>query len=94
MDARHAEYKIPGGKLLVVDLRVEAGRLRDVRLSGDFFLEPPETLDAFNAALDGQPAEGDDDGLLRRLQAAVGPEVMMYGITLEGIVVVIRRALS
>jgi len=33
----HGEYKIPGGKLIVVDLDVIDGALRDVVLSGDFF---------------------------------------------------------
>jgi hypothetical protein len=91
---RHAEYKIPGGKLLVVDLRVENGHLHDVRLSGDFFLEPPETLDAIDAALVGLPADGDADRIARALAPVLGPDVMMYGITVEGIAVVIQRALA
>lgn len=92
--ARHAEYKIPGGKLLVVDLRVADGRLQAVQLSGDFFLEPPETLDAINAALVGLPADGDAARIGRAVQGALGPDVMMYGITVEGIAVVIQRALA
>lgn len=92
--ARHAEYKIPGGKLLVVDLWVADDRLRAVQLSGDFFLEPPETLDAINAALVGLPADGDATRIERAVQSALGPDVMMYGITVAGIAVVIQRALS
>ena len=34
----HGEFKVPAGKLVVVDLSIDAGRLRDVRVSGDFFL--------------------------------------------------------
>ena len=45
----HAEYKVPGGKLVVVDLDVEAGRLANVRLAGDFFLEPDTALDDIDA---------------------------------------------
>ncbi|TAN26028.1 MAG: biotin--protein ligase [Castellaniella sp.] len=92
--ARHAEYKIPGGKLLVVDLQVADGRLQAVQLSGDFFLEPPETLDAINAALVGLPADGNAVPIERAVQSVLNPEVMMYGITVEGIAVVIQRALS
>lgn len=91
---RHGEYKIPEGKLLVVDLRVVEGRLRDVQLSGDFFLEPPETLDAINAALDGLPHDASAEQLERTAQAAMGADVMMYGITTAGIAVVIQRALA
>ncbi len=91
---RHGEYKIPGGKLVVVDLHVQAGRLHDVRLSGDFFLEPPETLERINAALTGLPADATTEALEQAVHAVVDPEVMMYGITVAGIAVVIQRALS
>lgn len=91
---RHGEYKIPGGKLVVVDLRVERGRLRDVQLSGDFFLEPPEALDAINAALVGLPYDADAAVLEAAVRAALGPDVEMYGITAEGIAVVVQRALT
>ena len=47
----HGEYKVPGGKLVVADLEVRDGRLADVRISGDFFLEPPEALEAINNGL-------------------------------------------
>ena len=40
----HGEYKTPAGKLVVVDFGVEEGRLSNVVVSGDFFLEPPEAL--------------------------------------------------
>lgn len=51
----HGEYKVPGGKLVVVDLDVEGGALRGVRVAGDFFLEPDEAILAIDAALEGAP---------------------------------------
>ena len=39
----HGEYKVPGGKLVVVDLDVREGRIAGFRLAGDFFLEPDAT---------------------------------------------------
>ena len=51
----HGEFKVPGGKLVVVDLTVRNGMLADVRVSGDFFLEPDEALPAIDAALTGSP---------------------------------------
>lgn len=90
----HGEYKIPEGKLVVVDLRVVQGRLRDVRLSGDFFLEPPEVLDTINAALNGMPHDATPEQLEQTVQATIGPDVMMYGLTAAGIAVVVRRALA
>ena len=40
----HGEFKVPGGKLVVVDLEASDGVITDFRLSGDFFLEPPDKL--------------------------------------------------
>ena len=53
----HGEYKIPGGKLVVADLNVVDARLTDVRVSGDFFIEPDSALDVIDAALQGLPAD-------------------------------------
>ena len=92
--ARHGEYKIPQGKLVAVDLCVVGGRLRDVHLSGDFFLEPPDTLEAINAALEGLPREAISQQLQQAVRAALGPDVQMYGLTVEGIAVVVQRALA
>ena len=36
----HGEFKVPGGKLVVVDLETTDGVIHDFRLAGDFFLEP------------------------------------------------------
>lgn len=89
----HGEYKIPGGKLVVVDLEVRKGRLVDVRVSGDFFLEPDSALDAINAALRGLPAASDVRMLADAVRAALGPEVAMYGLNPDGIAIAVRRAL-
>ena len=50
----HGEYKVPGGKLVAVDLHVDEGHLTDVRVSGDFFLDPDEVRTAF-LRLKGRP---------------------------------------
>ncbi|WP_369252705.1 lipoate--protein ligase family protein [Streptomyces sp. R41] len=90
----HGEYKIPGGKLVVVDLDVEDGVLRHARVAGDFFLEPDEALDAVNHALNGAPADTDATGLAARIDAALPVGTVMYGLTSEGIGIAVRRALA
>ncbi len=89
----HGEYKMPGGKLVVMDLDVHQGRLVDVQLSGDFFLEPDGALPAINAAIEGQPADMSKPALRERLDAALPANVMMYGISTEAIAVAVGRAL-
>ncbi|MEU6123839.1 biotin/lipoate A/B protein ligase family protein [Streptomyces sp. NPDC047123] len=90
----HGEYKVPGGKLVVVDLDVEDGELCRTRVAGDFFLEPDEALEAINGALDGAPAETDAAGLAARIDAALPEGTVMYGLTSEGVGVAVRRALA
>ncbi len=89
----HGEYKMPGGKLVVVDLALRDGRFEGVRLSGDFFLEPDAALPAINAALEGQPADAGDDALVAAIDAALPAGTTMYGISSAAIVVALRRAL-
>ena len=88
----HGEYKVPGGKLVVADLAVMDGRLADVRISGDFFLEPDSALDAINQALCGLPADSSEGSLTAVVASALGSEVSMYGINPEAIALVVRRA--
>ncbi|MFD9908971.1 biotin/lipoate A/B protein ligase family protein [Streptomyces sp. NPDC059063] len=90
----HGEYKVPGGKLVVVDLEVEDGVLRQVRVAGDFFLEPDEAILAIDAALEGAPADTDAAGLVARVEAALPPGTVMYGLTAEGVAIAVRRALA
>lgn len=89
----HAEYKMPGGKLLVLNLDVQAGRLCNVRLSGDFFLEPAEALDNINQLLEGLPADCTEQYISHHLTQALEGKVEMYGISPEAIATVVRRAL-
>ncbi len=53
------DYKVPGGKLLRLRLHVAGGCIRDLTFTGDFFLHPEETLEQFEAALRGLPAEAE-----------------------------------
>ena len=90
----HGEYKMPGGKLVVIDLQVRDGRLVEVQLSGDFFLEPDGALDTINHALTEQPVDAGEAGMAASIQAALGTGVMMYGISPEAIAVAVHRALN
>ncbi|NBE55558.1 lipoate--protein ligase family protein [Streptomyces boluensis] len=90
----HGEYKIPGGKLVVVDLEVADGVLREVRVAGDFFLEPDEAFRTLSSALEGAPADTDAAGLAARIEGALPEGTVMYGLTAEGVGVAVRRALA
>lgn len=61
---------MPGGKLVVADLDVVDGRLADVSVHGDFFLEPDEALEDINAALTGLSQDASQGEIVAALDAA------------------------
>ena len=73
----HGEYKVAGGKLVVADLEVVDGVIRDVVLSGDFFLEPDEALGRMSDALEGLPADASLGTLVQAVDDARGDAVMV-----------------
>ncbi len=89
----HGEYKMPGGKLVVIDLEVRAGRLANVQLSGDFFLEPDGVLHVIDAALDGLEANLPQAAMTRAIEAAIPATAMLYGISPDAVATAVQRAL-
>ena len=90
----HGEYKMPGGKLVVADVAIAAGRLAQVAVSGDFFLEPDSALDAIDAALAGLPTDADEPALAAAVRSGLPAGVRMYGINAEAVAVAVRRAID
>jgi lipoate---protein ligase len=90
----HGEFKVPGGKLVVVDLEVVDDRITDFRLSGDFFLEPDEALQAIDAAVAGLPADADAKVFAAAVTAALPPDAALLGFSPEAVATAIRRALK
>lgn len=89
----HGEYKVPGGKLVVVDLEIEDDRISRFRLAGDFFLEPDSALDDINAAVDGLPVESDATAIAAAVRAALPEGAQLLGFTPEAVGTAVRRAL-
>ncbi|VEI03462.1 Probable lipoate-protein ligase A [Acidipropionibacterium jensenii] len=90
----HGEYKVPGGKLIVVDTGVEDSRLSGLQISGDFFLEPDEALGRITSCLEGVPVESSATEMAARVRAALLPTDVPFGITPEGVGIAVRRALG
>lgn len=90
----HGEYKMPGGKLVVADLAVQAGRLQGVCISGDFFLEPDTALDDINRALEDCPVSASEQDLAQRVEQVLGADVLLYGISAQAVAIAVLRALE
>lgn len=90
----HGEYKVPGGKLVVVDLQVAQRRLQQVQVSGDFFIEPDSALALIDRALEGLPADAGHATFSAAVSAALPADVQLYGISADGVAVAVQRALD
>jgi len=90
----HGEYKVPGGKLVVVDLDVVDNTITTFRLAGDFFLEPDDALEDINAAVTGLAADSDAAGFAAAVRAALPVNATLLGFSPEAVAVAIRRSLA
>jgi len=89
----HGEYKVPGGKLVVVDLEERDGRIADFHLAGDFFLEPDSALADIDAAVNGLPIETDAAAIAAAVRAALPEGAQLLGFTPDAVGTAVRRAL-
>ena len=89
----HGEFKVPGGKLVVIDGEQEGDRLTRTVLSGDFFLEPDEALASLTAVLQDLPVDIALDELAGRLTDAAEGAVML-GFAPRDIALTVLRALG
>ena len=90
----HGEYKVPGGKLVVVDLEVTDGVISEFRLAGDFFLEPDSALEAINAAVVGLPETSDATRIVAAVRGALPDDALLLGFSPEAVAVAVRRSLA
>ncbi|MCU1404838.1 MAG: lipoate--protein ligase [Glaciihabitans sp.] len=90
----HGEFKVPGGKLVVVDLDVTDGVISNFRLAGDFFLEPDTALEAINGAVDGLPADSEGSTIAAAIHQALPTDAVLLGFTPEAVATTVRRALA
>lgn len=87
------EYKVPGGKLVVAEVEVAAGALSQVRISGDFFLEPDDALERIDEALRGAPADSAVRVLTERIESAT-TDAALIGFDARSVAIAVRRALG
>ncbi|KQO60308.1 lipoate--protein ligase family protein [Curtobacterium sp. Leaf261] len=90
----HGEYKVPGGKLVVVDLELVDGVIQDFHLAGDFFLEPDDALPLIDAAVNGLRADTDAAGVAAAVRGALPEGAVLLGFTPEAVGVAVRRSLA
>lgn len=90
----HGEYKVPGGKLVVVDLDVVDGRINNFQVAGDFFLEPDGALSCINSAVNGLASTTDAADIAAAITRSLPAGTVMLGFSADAIAIAIRRSLS
>lgn len=85
---------MPGGKLVSVELDVIDDRFANVRVAGDFFLEPDTALEGIDAAIEGMPAAATGAQIGDAVTAALGPGVDMIGFDGPSVGIAVRRAVG
>jgi lipoate---protein ligase len=89
-----ADYKVPGGKLLRVQLTLDATQappaIVTLRIHGDFFMHPEEAIEELEARLTGLPCEV--EALRPAVQAFFDSDVQVLGADVDGVVHAILAA--
>ena len=87
------EFKTPGGKLIAVEFDVAGGELRNVVVTGDFFLYPEEALPVLAGALEGSPATLDEAAYAAEIRIALDAGGELVGSSPEALAAAVVRAL-
>ncbi len=73
-------YKVPGGKLLRVSLEIENNTIKDIRITGDFFIHPENGIHLIENALKG----ADRDQVCKKLNEVLeSGSIKIIGFTAE-----------
>jgi len=88
---KRAEYKVPGGKLLVAETEVEEGFLTTVKVMGDFFMHPEEAINDLEEALNGKETAKIDEIVADFFG---GKEITLFGVSEEDFAHVLKLTLE
>jgi len=88
------DYKTVGGKLVTVDFELQDGRLRNVQVSGDFFLYPEEALADIRDALEGLPESASPGEIVLRIEESLAPDAALVGFSPEAVALAVERGLG
>jgi lipoate---protein ligase len=91
---RRGEFKTPGGKLIAVDFDVVDDELRNVVVTGDFFLYPEEALPVLSGALENSPVTFDEADYAARVRTALDSSAELVGSSPEALAAAVVRALQ
>lgn len=86
-----AIYKVPNGKLLKIFLEQSGGKIKAVKITGDFFIYPEEKISALEESLKGEVLA--EENLAKKLKSIIEKEKLeLLGVDAGSIAKVILMA--
>ena len=87
------EEKVPNGKLVCVSVETQNGQVTEVKITGDFFLHPEETIEKIEHSLEGVPVDIDEAEAASRIGTAL-EGAQLIGATAEDLARIFKKAVS
>lgn len=87
------EEKIPGGKLVCMEVWAEGGTVSRVSITGDFFLHPEERITDIENSLVGIRINAEDLAIAARLDEAIG-DSLLIGVSAGDLARIFRKAVG
>ncbi len=85
--------KVPNGKMVCVEVEADKGITTKVKVTGDFFLHPEDSIDAVESSLTGIPLGTKEKELASRIKNAL-EDASLIGATCDDIARIFRRAVK
>lgn len=86
-----AEYKVPGGKLLACEVYVEDGVIKDLKLSGDFFMHPESVIIDLEEEVKGTTVVSYHKKIFNFFK---DKDITLFGVAPEDFITVIKLGLD
>jgi len=87
------EEKIPGGKLVCVEVTADGETVAKVRISGDFFLHPEEKIDEIERSVEGLPLSSGEAEIKARIEAVL-EKAELVGVSAGDLARMFRKAVD
>ncbi len=87
-----AERKVKDGKLVQVSLKKENKKIKDIKITGDFFIYPEEEKEKIERTLNGISHDKTIKELRKKINKKISPETELLGFNAKVIAELIKEA--
>lgn len=90
-----AAEKVPGGKLIRIEVEHDGRKINSVKITGDFFLHPEDALEDIERVISGASIKEAEREVAAKIAALVASKkVEMVGINPEAVARVVKVAIA